>query len=47
MRKEFLQVETEDEARQLAPWAAIIVRAEGGWLAFESQHDYEIWEGQK
>ena len=28
---------------QNAPWACIAVEVEGGFLAFESDSDYEIW----
>lgn len=30
-----------------APWASIAVEVEGGYMAFESVTDYEIWENQK
>lgn len=33
-------------ARKLAPWAAIIARVDGGWLAFESKKDYYQWRRQ-
>jgi len=28
-------------------WAAIIIRVDGGWQAFESVDDYAIWQNQK
>lgn len=31
----------------LAPWASKIVRVCGGYTAFESWSDYEIWKNQK
>lgn len=46
MRTEFLQV-TAAKARQLAPWAAKIVKVDGGYRAFESLADYETWKRQK
>ena len=46
MRTEFLEVETIEQAEQLAPWAAKIVEVDGGYMAFESITDYETWVGQ-
>ena len=46
MRQEFLEVETIEQAEQLAPWASKIVEVEGGYMAFESMTDYETWKGQ-
>lgn len=31
MRKQFLEVETLEEAEKLAPWAAEIIEADGGF----------------
>jgi hypothetical protein len=47
MRKEFLEVETRYQARKLAPWAAVIVKVSGGYMAFESADDYRIWKNQR
>ena len=47
MRQIFLQVKTRKAAKQAAPWAAKIVKVEGGYLAFESTVDYETWRKQK
>jgi hypothetical protein len=46
MRQEFLEVDTMQKAQSLAPWAAMIVAVEGGYMAFESITDYETWMGQ-
>jgi len=46
MRRETLNCETHEQAEDLAPWAAIIVQVEGGWMAFESMSDYETWSKQ-
>jgi hypothetical protein len=46
MRRETLNCETHEQAEDLAPWAAIIVQVEGGWMAFESMADYETWSKQ-
>lgn len=47
MRQSFLQVETEEEARDEAPWAAVVIEVEGGFRAFESLADYETWTKQQ
>jgi hypothetical protein len=47
MRREFLEVSTRRQAQKLAPWAAVITKADGGFWAFESADDYRIWRGQK
>ena len=46
MRQEFLEVETIEQAEKLAPWAAMIVAVDGGYMAFKSITDYETWMGQ-
>jgi hypothetical protein len=47
MRKQLIEVETLQEAQEIATWAAEIIQVEGGFLAFESMTDYEIWINQK
>lgn len=47
MRKTFLEVTTRYQARKAAPWAAVIARCEGGFYAFESVTDYDIWRRQR
>ena len=47
MKTEFIQTAIRDEAENQAPWAAVIVEVEGGFMAFESVDDYETWENQK
>jgi hypothetical protein len=34
---------TLEAAKQVAPWAAVIVEVDGGWHAFESHDDYDTW----
>ena len=46
MRREFFAVLTRGEAYKLAPWAAHIAAVDGGWLAFESVADYDLWASQ-
>jgi hypothetical protein len=47
MRKELIQVKTRTEAIKAAPWAATIVKVEGGYMAFESIAEYMTWKAQK
>lgn len=47
MRTEFITAKTAAQARKLAPWAAKVVKVEGGYRAFESVADYETWKRQK
>lgn len=47
MRKEFIEVETLDQAAEEAPWAAEIIEVEGGYMAFESPDDAETWLNQQ
>jgi len=47
MRQEFFEAKTRKEATHKAPWAAKIVKVEGGYMAFESTEGYETWKRQK
>jgi hypothetical protein len=47
MRKEFINASSAKQARKLAPWAAKVVKVEGGYLAFESVADAQTWRRQK
>lgn len=38
---------TAKEARQLAPWAAVVRKVCGGYMAWESVEDYRTWKSQK
>ena len=46
MRSEFLEVATIEAAQAAAPWAAEIVEVDGGFMAFESMADYDLWAAQ-
>jgi hypothetical protein len=48
MRMQFIEtdVNTESSALLEAPWACTFAEVEGGWMAFESWTDYEIWQNQ-
>lgn len=48
MRKQFLDgCKTAREARKLAPWAAEVCKADGGYWAFESADDARTWRAQR
>lgn len=47
MRSAFIECRSRTTAGRRAPWAAIIIKVEGGFHAFESMTDYRIWRGQK
>jgi len=47
MRKEFIECASRSTARRRAPWAAVIAKVEGGFMAFESVADYATWKKQK
>jgi hypothetical protein len=47
MRKQLLSVTSPKDAQKLAPWAAKIVKVDGGYMAFESMADYQAWKRQK
>jgi len=34
-------------AKRIAPWAAVIAKTFGGFIAFESVADYATWRKQK
>ena len=47
MRTQFVQVATRKAALDACPWAAKVVKVEGGYMCFESVTDYETWRRQK
>jgi len=47
MRTEFLQVSTRKQAAKLAPWAAVIVKCDGGYMAYESVDDARTAKNQR
>jgi hypothetical protein len=47
MRKEFIPVDSLEYADEWAPWAAIVVKVEGGFMAFESKDECTQWEEQQ
>jgi hypothetical protein len=47
MRKEFIECASYRTAKNHCPWAVMITRVDGGFMAFESLQDYKTWKGQK
>ena len=47
MRKVFIEVSTRRAAIKAAPWAAAIVKCDGGYIAFESASDFRAWKNQR
>ena len=46
MTKFFPRV-TKPQARRLAPWAAVLLQMESGWMAFEFTQDYYRFRGMR
>lgn len=46
MRKQFVQCKSRNTAKAQCPWFAIVVKVEGGFMAFESMADYYMWKAQ-
>jgi len=46
MRIRFVATVTRRQAAVECPWAARIVRVDGGWMCFESLTDYATWRAQ-
>jgi hypothetical protein len=42
-----VKTETETEALEVCPWAAIVEPVEGGMMCFESADEYDTWTNQK
>ncbi len=47
MRKLFIECASRSTAARRAPWAAVIMKVEGGFIAFESAEDYRVAKAQK
>ena len=40
----FLDCRTRRQARRLAPWAMIVSKVAGGWMAFKDGDAYVAWK---
>lgn len=47
MRQKFVQCAKFAEAFEECPWTNEIVRVYGGFMCFESESDFQIWNNQK
>lgn len=47
MRTTFVETDSREVAKKECPWAAKIVKVEGGYMCFESITDYNTWKNQK
>ena len=47
MRIEHIPCKTRKTAIRRCPWAAIIIKVDGGYKAFESTVDYQTWQRQE
>lgn len=47
MRTEFIECKCRKTAWRRAPWACKITKVVGGFLAFESESDFDMWINQK
>jgi hypothetical protein len=47
MRQETIRLKTYNGAKRRAPWAAVIARIYGGFIAFESVDDFIRWKSQQ
>jgi hypothetical protein len=47
MRRESVWCKSRRTAKRRCPWAAKIVKVEGGFIAFESVLDYVTWKNQR
>ncbi|KKN50290.1 hypothetical protein LCGC14_0634420 [marine sediment metagenome] len=43
MREVFLEVKTRRTAVRRAPWACKVLKVDGGYMAWESWANYELW----
>ena len=47
MRRELIECKSRATAKKQAPWAAVIAKVDGGYMAWESVADYQTWCAQK
>ena len=47
MRIKFVECKERKTAWEKCPWASVVVKVEGGFMAFESHTDYSTWISQK
>ena len=47
MKIKLIETESRYQAAKIAHWAAKIVKVYGGFMAFESITDWQVWKKQK
>jgi hypothetical protein len=47
MKTQLIPAKNRRQAIKLAPWAAVLAKVEGGYMAFESRASYAVWRAQK
>lgn len=47
MRTKFIECADYRTAYRRAPWACKVAKCVGGFMAFESWDDYNLWKSQK
>lgn len=47
MRQKFIECETYEEALNECPWAEDFAKVTDGYMCFESNADYIVWNNQK
>ena len=47
MRVRFFDCRTRAACKKYCPWAAVIAKVEGGFLAFECADAYKRWKAQR
>lgn len=47
MRMQFFAADTRRQVALAAPWAAVIAKCDGGYMAFGTRDDYRRWRRQK
>lgn len=45
--REFIEVKRRQQAVRRATWAVVIVKCDGGYMAFEFVSDADTWGNQK
>lgn len=47
MRVELIKATYHEQARKQAPWATVISEVPGGYMAFESYVEFNVWKKEK
>ena len=47
MRSQFIPCKDRRAAFRRCPWAAVVIKVEGGYHCFESFNDFFIWNKQR